>query len=56
MESVKDEENTESGSAESQPPPARVKIRDLRPEKDPMGAGLGRAPQSVAQNRWPSAD
>lgn len=56
MESTPDDKQTDSGTSESQETTARVKIRDLRPEKDPMGAGSKSALPALAQNRWPSAD
>ena len=41
METEHDEEQTESSSEpqETSPQPSRNKLRDLRPEKDPIGAG-----------------
>lgn len=37
--SSNDDEQNDSANSESRETPARAKIRDLRPEKDPMGAG-----------------
>jgi hypothetical protein len=40
MDSEKNDETTESSSSESQETRPRAKVRDLTPEKDPMGAGV----------------
>ena len=45
METTKEDDKTESGTSDSQEKTARAKIRDLRPEKDPMGAGIKSAAQ-----------
>ena len=48
MESENDEQSDDRGAQQpqdsQQPQPPRGKLRDLRPEKDPMGAGKEIAP------------
>jgi len=47
METDDEQPASESNSSESSEPQStgpRIKLRDLRPEKDPMGAGNGPAP------------
>lgn len=39
-ETEQDEQTTEEQQRSEQPP--QLKLRDLRPEKDPMGAGIPR--------------
>ena len=49
MEPDKDEEKTGSNSqsSESLEQTARSKVRDLKPEKDPMGSGGGVPPENA---------
>jgi hypothetical protein len=47
-------EETHDSASTSTPEPAQEtpqsKLRDLRPEKDPMGAGRRRSPKAAAEN------
>jgi hypothetical protein len=47
-------EETGDSSSQSAPEPtqesSRFKLRDLRPEKDPMGAGRNRHPKTGAES------
>ena len=47
-------EETSDNPSQSEPEPSKepplLKLRDLRPEKDPMGAGRTRLPKTGAEN------
>lgn len=54
MDSQNDEETKESSSSESQQSQEREpasRLRDLRPEKDPMGAGLKTSPEKTQSSK-----
>lgn len=43
-------DNTSQGTPEPAQETPRFKLRDLRPEKDPMGAGRNRQPKTRGEN------
>jgi hypothetical protein len=43
-------DSADEGSPETTPEGPQSKLRDLRPEKDPMGASRSRLPKSSVEN------